>query len=477
MKTSWNYLTWTANFGVVPLFRFCALRLAPALRCLALRRASVTAVLDAMGCSSREWVKLSLMVLAFLLGDVKDLCAAPIEDLILAKGEQREVQASKLKHFSVGNKEVVATRVLGEKILIKGRQTGFSDLIVWDSNGRWSRHVYVLSKNAFLKTIQLAETLKDLDLTLDLKGPLMVVRGKVTAIETWRYLLHLRKLHHEKVVFQVEASPDLRRFMAEDVYRDLFASGFTRVACRMRFLDMECSWEGGQKTSAGEEVMTALTSRWGVKFMARESRWALSNLRIKMKLLQIERTDGQELSFGLATLKARPQDLFSNGLQKLVEDNQILLGESHVRMSTLAEPEALIRLGKANLVEVGAQIPYQNISQGQGMVIAPIDWRFAGLRVLSTLEEKGGQLTLDYEAEFTRPVQNGISGSKEKGSLLVQPGIAYKIFEIGYQADGLERHHWPGLENVPILQTLFGSRSKQRVHKRIEGYLVIEAEP
>jgi len=409
-----------------------------------------------------------------MLCSVKGVCAAPSEDIILAKGEQKELIIPGLKNFSVGNKDVVATTVRQGKLLIKGTRVGFSDVVVWDRDGRRTFQLYVLSKTSFLKTIQLTEALKDLGLTLNLKGPLMVVAGVVNRAEDWRYLQHLRLQHKDRVVFQVTAHPELRRLMAADVYRDLFAVGITQVNCQARFIDLECSFEGSRERL--KDLMEALKERWGVKFIQRDSHWARGNLRLKLKLIQIEKLDGQELNFGLAALRAKPLDLFQHGLKKLIEENQIALGESHIELSTLAEPESLVRLGKQHIIEVGAQIPYQNLAQGNGVVLAPIDWRFAGLRITTMLEERDGQLALDYETEFTRPMGQSISGSKEKSSLLLRPGESYKLFQIGYQSSGEERQNLPGLKDIPLLRVLFGSRTRSNNYKRIEGYLLVEKE-
>lgn len=466
----------TSNFGVVPLLRSAALRFAPILRCLALRLASVTPVRDAMECSLRGiLLKLSPLVVAFALCNVKGLCAATTEDIILAKGEQKEIVINGLKNFSVGNKDIISTKVHRGLLLAKGRKVGFSDLVVWDKNGRRNIQLYVLSKTSFLKTIQLSEALKDLGLTLSLKGPLMVVTGVVLTAADWRYLQHLKVQHKDRVIFQAEASPELRRLMAADVYRDLFGAGITQVACQARFLTLECTYEGSKKRA--QELLKALHERWGTKFIQRDSHWARGNLRLKLKLIQIEKLDGQELNFGLSGLKAKPLDLFQHGLKKLIEENQIALGESHIHLSTLAEPETLIRLGKEHIIEVGAQIPYQNISQANGVVMAPIDWRFAGLKITTMLEERDGQLALDYETEFTRPSGNSISGSKEKSSLILRPGETYKLFQIGYQSTGTERQNLPGLKDIPLIRVLFGSRNQSSNYKRIEGYLLVESEP
>lgn len=424
-----------------------------------------------MECS---WIlKLSPLVIVLTMGLVKEACAATSEDLILARGEQREIPVNKLKNYSIGNKDVVTTRLHGGKLLIKGRQVGFSDLVVWDKAGRRQLQVYVLSKTAFLKTIQLSEMLKDLGLTLSLKGPLMVAAGEVTTIETWRYLQHLRKLHRERVVFHVSIAPELKRHIAADIYRELFAVGIKRVACEAHFLDLECLHESGTRAQA---LMGALTERWGVKFVSRESRWARGNLRLKLKLIQVESMNGREISFGLSAFRAKPLDLFDHGLRKIIEQNEIALAENHLELSTLAEPEALVRIGMPHLIEVGAQIPFQNIRPEQGTVLAPIDWRFAGLKIQSLVTERDGELVVDYETEFTRPQESGISGSKEKSSVVVTPGQVYRLFQIGYKSQTEDFQHLPGLKEVPILRTLFGSRGSQSTYKRIEGYLLVEEE-
>jgi hypothetical protein len=109
-------------------------------------------------------------------------------------------------------------------------------------------------------------------------------------------------------------------------------------------------------------------------------------------------------------------------------------------------------------------------------VLAPIDWRFAGLKLVTLMTERDGQLALDYETEFTRPSDGGISGSKEKSSVILKPGMVYKLFQIGYQSTGEDRKHLPGLKNIPLLRVLFGSRGRQNTFKRIEGYVVVEEE-
>src|SRR5690606_28084069 len=116
------------------------------------------------------------------------------------------------------------------------------------------------------------------------------------------------------------------------------------------------------------------------------------NYRLRLKLIQLERMDGREIHLGLDKLHAKLSDLFDFGLRKLIDENHVFLSKSKMNLSSLAEPEMIVNLQTPQLIEIGAQIPYQNIAQQGSAVIAPIDWRFAGLRIKTKITESYGRL-------------------------------------------------------------------------------------
>ena len=144
-------------------------------------------------------------------------------------------------------------------------------------------------------------------------------------------------------------------------------------------------------------------------------------------------------------------------------------------LSSLAEPELIVNLNTPQLIEIGSQIPYQNIGVQGATVIAPIDWRFAGLKIKTKITESYGKLLLDYETEFSRPVDQAISGSKEISSALLEIGVPMKIFQIGFQTTTKDRKGIPLLSEIPILKHLFESKSDSKTYKQIYGYVVLEA--
>jgi hypothetical protein len=160
----------------------------------------------------------------------------------------------------------------------------------------------------------------------------------------------------------------------------------------------------------------------------------------------------------------------------MIDKNAIFLQQSQMDLSSLAEPELVVNLNTPQLIEIGSQIPYQNVGTQGATVIAPIDWRFAGLKIKTKITEAYGKMLLDYETEFSRPVDQAISGSKEISSALLEVGVPMKIFQIGFQTTSKNRQGIPIISDIPILKHLFQSKSDARTYKHIYGYVILEAE-
>jgi hypothetical protein len=477
-----NYFWWTANLGVVPLFLLAAFLLAPAALCLALRRFSVTAVLDAI-CISHDKLKLFgilkllnvtgclLFVKIFLFLPHAAYASESPKDIVLAKGEQKEIALGELTNFSVGNPEVISYRLHKGKLLVKGKKVGFTDVIVWTKNGKETFSLYVLSKQKFLKTFQLADALKNLNLEIDIKGPVMTASGTLSEFADYLYLQKIKGQFQEQVFFKIALDPLLRNHIVGQIYKKLYANGFSSVACQVDWLDILCFYEGSQN----ENLLKQLSSFYRVTFIQQDSRLKHKNYRLKLKLVQLERIDGREIHFGMDAFKTTVGDLFDFGLRKLIEDNTVFLQKSNLDLSTLAEPELVVNLSTPQLIEIGSQIPYQNISTQGATVIAPIDWRFAGLKIKTKITESFGKLLLEYETEFTRPIGQSINGNKEISSALLEVGVPMKIFQIGYQTTAKDRKGIPFLSEIPILKHLFESKSDSANYKQLYGFVELEA--
>jgi hypothetical protein len=476
--------SWIANLGVVPLFLSAAFLLAPAALCLALRRFSVTAVLEAMDISSGHTRYISnlkllnltrslLFVKMFLLIPTALFAQGSPSDIILAKGEQKELHFSGLKKFSVGNHEIISYKLMPKtgKLLVKGKKVGFTDLVIWTKAGKQVLSLYVLSKQKFLKTFQLADALRNLNLTIDIKGPIMTASGTLSDFSDFLYLQKVKGQFQDQVFFKINLGPELRNHIVGQIYKKLYANGFSSVVCQADFLDIICFYEG----SSNPDLLKQMGTYYRVSFIQQDSRFRHKNYRLKLKLIQLERMDGSEIHLGLDQLKSTVHDLFDFGLRRLIDDNMIFFNKSKMDLSTLAEPEMVVNLNTPQLIEIGSKIPYQNISVKGATVIAPITWRFAGLKISTKITESYGKLLLNYETTFSHPVDQAISGSKEVSSALLDVGIPLKIFQIGFQTTAKSRSGLPFISDIPILKHLFESKSDQKTYKQIYGYVVLEA--
>ena len=476
--------SWTANLGVVPLLRLAAFLFAPMARWCALRRFSVTAVLEAINISSRNNLNISnlkllnltrcfLIVKVFLLLPQASFAQVSPSDVILAKGEQKELSFESLKNFSVGNPDVISYKYMPKtgKLLLKGKRVGYTDLVVWKKSGKEVISIYVLSKQKFLKTFQLADALKNLNLTIDIKGPVMTASGNLSDFSDYLYLQKIKGQFQDQVFFKITLDPKLRNHIVGQVYKKLYANGFSSVTCQSDWMDILCFYEG----TTNVEFLKQLASFYRVSFIQQDSRLRHKNYRLKLKLIQLERMDGKEIHLGMDKLQASVEDLFVNGIRNLIDKNAVFLQKSQMDLSSLAEPELVVNLNTPQLVEIGSQIPYQNIGVQGSSVIAPIDWRFAGLKIKTKITESYGKLLLDYETEFSRPVAQAISGSKEVSSALLEVGVPMKIFQIGFQTTSKDRLGIPVLSEIPILKHLFESKSDTKTYKQIYGYVVLEA--
>ena len=308
-------------------------------------------------------------------------------------------------------------------------------------------------------------------MSIDIKGPVMTASGILSDFGDYLYLQKIKGQFQDQVFFKINLDPKLRNHIIAQIYKKLYSNGFSHVNCQTDWMDVMCFYEGEKN----DHLLKQLATFYRVSFVQQDSRLKHKNYRLKLKLIQLEQMDGREIHLGLDKLKSSISDLFEFGIKKLIDDNFVFLTQSKMDLSTLAEPELVVNINTPQLTEIGSQIPYQNINTQGSNVIAPIDWKFAGLRIKTKLTESYGKILLDYETEFSRPVDQAISGSKETSSALLEIGEPLKIFQIGFQTTSKGRQGIPLISNIPILKHLFESKSDQKTYKQIYGYVILEA--
>ncbi|MFW5887199.1 MAG: pilus assembly protein N-terminal domain-containing protein [Bacteriovoracia bacterium] len=396
------------------------------------------------------------------------------ETLILSKGEQKELNLSKFHRFSVGNREVITYKYISKesKFLVKGSKLGFTDLVFWKNNSKRLKtyRIYVLSKRMHLKMASLVELLETTGLDVEIKGPVIIIKGEVNNFYEYKLLKQVAKAHKDKVFFHIKLQKEFRNLLISKIYTAFYQNGFKSISCYDRGLSLICNLP---KNNLFKELKEKLQQEYFIEFI-NQSMLAKHNYIAKIKITQIERLDGKEISFGLNQIATRMEDLFNKGLTALVSNNLMILRENNLSVSTLAEPKTVLRIGHPAKIQLGSQIPYQSFS-AQG--IPNTNWQFAGLSLNLDLKEENGKLLLHYATEVTRPVKDAVSGNKESSTVSINPEIPIQLFDITMRTTVNDQGQIPILGDIPLLGKLFASQNDQVTYKKIIGHLLIETLP
>jgi hypothetical protein len=482
-----NYFcsTWILNFGVVPLFLLATFRFCPIFVFLRSLRFSVTRVLDTITqllttlsratlALPRQAVK-GFAVLLSLLGLFCQVSLAS-ETMVLAIGEHREIKALNLSHYINGNREVLSIlhQEEQETLILRGSMQGYSELILHDSNGAARRvSIYVLSKRKHLEIYELAENFTGMGLKVTPTGLGLELKGVVKTINDYRLLHRLIAQHGELLKLELSLDPALSQQIIGHIYRRAFEQFADSIACEVIEHLVECSMEDGHSLS--DPLAQEFNKEWFVRIRQRGSSYGVTNYRIKLKLVQLEQTDGRELSLGLDGLDLRYSDLFNRSMRSIIEDNRILLRDKGMSLSTLAEPETLLQLDSKATLKIGAEIPYSTAQPTSGA--SHTQWKFAGLTIELKLERRNNHYQLAYSTGFTRPDGQSVSGNRESSTLFIPLDTPIELFRINYQSIGKLESGVPWLKEIPLLGLLFSSSSNEATYKNLTGVITLERVP
>ncbi|MBL6989712.1 MAG: pilus assembly protein N-terminal domain-containing protein [Bacteriovoracaceae bacterium] len=488
-----SLFSWMANFGVVPLFLFSCFLFLPIFFNLFALLVFVTFVLETiMQLPSLSSTKVFIetrfvpkhaqsVKALFLLAWIPCLNAhlPPPQvhnrhNLIIARGEHREISVKNLLKYTIGNPQIIGHKLLKAKqvILLKGKKIGFSELVVWKKGApKEVYRIYVLAKNKHLKVLHLADVFKTIGLKVVLAGPLIVVNGKLDDFNNYRLLKKVYLQNKEYLHLKGSLDDSLRNQIIGNIYHHLFNEYIDNIRCEAKAFNIICQYPKTNPPS--NETKEFIENYYFATLVAIDDQELTSNYLVKLKILQLEQLDGEELSLGIDQLDASLNDFFEQNLQAITENNVILLRHKKVDLSSLADPEAIIQINRDAILQIGAQTPFKTQHTQNGNKVVTTIWKFAGLKIKLKLTAKGKKLSISYSIEFSRIGDQGgsIIGSKESGALTIEPNRPIQMFQIGLKTNGELTTGMPYLENIPILGSLFKSKSNQTNYKKITGII------
>ena len=481
-----NYFAaaWIANLGVVPLFLFAAFLLAPAFFFFLSLLLFVTHVLETIGklLYNRNYrrrintnnviyqipfFKLSFLprisrcvkgfFVILLLNHMLWSGNALASDFILSRGQSMSLPLPKMARFNVGNKEVLTYKLneSNKTLLIRGASLGTSEILVWNKGEEnpETYQIFVISKNQESKLLHIAQLMSSMGLKTLVDLPHLRVSGGLTSLKDYLQYKKIQAQNNELILDEVNIGPTLKKTILADIYKHFFNDYKDSIKCTLLYSEFTCLYPKNE--APGESLKKFLIEKYKVMFIEHNNQKFRKNYSFKMKIVQLEQMDGEELRLGLEQINATLGDILRVPLNLIVEKNAFLLAQKKVQMNTLAEPMGLIRPMSPAEFQIGADVPYTSASKDG---INQTQWMFAGLKVKVVMENMGDKIKINYSTELTKPSleSNGpISGNKEKSSVVIDLNSPTQLFQISLKTEALGVDQMPFLNRIPLLGELF----------------------
>ena len=498
-KTNY-FVAWIANLGVVPLFLFVAFLLAPAFFFFLNLLFVVTHVLETIRQLLSRYryndslynnfkpyflpTKRSCVKGIVILGTISLSVLIPTNSkaetiarsIVLARGQSTEIQLENMEKFNIGNKQVIGYRLeeKRKKLLLRGTQLGHTEILIWNKDRTIDTYqIFIVSKHQEAKFLNLADNLDHLGLESTILIPHIKASGELKNLA--KYLDYKKLLDQNKEIFldEVKLNSELKNKIYAQVYSSFFDDFKESISCKTEFSNISCFYPENEAPS--EFLKKHLTEKYKINLIQQNNQQFKKNYLIKIKLIQLEQLDGEELRLGLEQVSGNLGDFLTIPIEKIIQKNQILLAQKKVRMSTLAEPQSLIRPLAPTEMQIGSEIPFKNMNSHKSERVV---WKFAGLKINILLENYGDKVKINYATELTQPNSeanevSSISGNKEKSSVIIPLGRAVKIFQLSLKTQGKSTDQMPFLSAIPLLGELFKSKSSQNNYKSITGIIEV----
>ena len=394
----------------------------------------------------------------------------------MAKGQVLEISTNKVLQYVIGNKEVINVKNMkkSKKLLISAKMTGYTDLQLFKKDEKKVISIYVLSKKDHFQILEAKQNLDQLSgIKSKVKSGRLILEGEIQSTEDFFIFKSLSKENNYLNTQKLKVGSAVKNKVLSKVYREFFDNYYDQIKCSFRSLNIICYTT--PTIFKDKEFINRVKNEYGLKLHSSKTIWGQKNLKMEMRIFQIERLDGREIDFGLSEFNLSIADLvkgkFSSFREKLIN-----LNSTKYNVSTLSTPRALMRYNEELVIKIGSEIPFVTSSINGSNTT----WKFAGLKLRLTPFRLGNKANVSYTTELTRPIQVtgaqnlSINGSRQKSSVAVNLNESLQIFEIDLKTDDHRSNSMPYLSQIPILGNLFVSKSKSSTYKKIIAVLQIK---
>ncbi len=467
-----NYLSWwIENLGVVPLFLLAAFLLVPCFFLLFFLITLSCLVCDAIiftfKIRSLNFSQFTYIVKALLITAIPSFSQS---EIFMSKGEQYSIPAKSLQHFSIGNNEVISARYLKreQKLYIKGKRMGFSDILIKDRSGKKHLHLYVISKREGLKNAKILLHLKKLQIAYKTAGNKIFVTQKIGDLVTYQEVFKVINENQKEIINQTTLSKKLINTIISRVYGKFYEHHLNEYSCKVLDQKIHCKYFSLAQNKALEDE---IKKQYHIKLSHFSSNELYQNYKLTLKLFEIQRSDGREIKLGLYLLKNSLMNFIDHGAYSLIKNNQIKVQDTSYKIKTIAEPEVRLILNSKGKIRIGESTPFINQSRD----ILQTNWKDSGFIFSYHLKSQKEKLVLKYQIDSTKNQGSTISGSSIENEKYVQLNSKFKIlFDVLLRTKKFNLEAVPLVNKIPILGRVFSSKSEQRNHKYIMGIYKLE---
>ncbi|NUM88915.1 MAG: pilus assembly protein N-terminal domain-containing protein [Bdellovibrionales bacterium] len=415
--------------------------------------------------------------------------AAISQERSLAVGEQATLSISSGARFSVGNPEVIRVKAApgdsgGHWLLVTGRRAGFSDLLVMEAGAAPRREVFrVRGKREERAPLapDLAGALRGAPgVAVHSGGDGVVIQGQVQKGEHLALVDGLRDLARGRMRGSVELNALERMRLEEKIRRRLQSAGITGV--RVRGAGSRVVLEGAARTQEQKELSEVLAREVfpGAVSHVRLPFSASEVLRFRVRLLEMERSDRQQLGFRwtdtLPGVLQVQKNLLKAGFRL---DAALLALAQKGRARILSQPEIALNSDGVAELKVGGELPIRLREKN----FASVSWKPWGMGLRLEVpgvshERVRTKIQVDMTSLDTANAVDGVPALKtnqlhtvvdmELGKTLFLSGLLQA--QEGESASGV-----PGLMDIPVLGGLF--KSRDFLERRTELVVALTAEP
>ena len=390
------------------------------------------------------------------------------EVINLAKGEIKEIIWEPLTRYTIGNKEIVSVKVIKQqnKVLIKGKHLGLSDVILWGKyNQRLQIQVNIIDKRTHQKIYRISSKLEKLGLEVELIDRSLFLKGEIKNKKQYRSLIqYIQEAQKSNVTLYLE---DV--FISHELERKNFAL-FLKMIMKLNLTMLDCSPSGLRIECQEIDHATLKTSReylnknFIINWIPSQGSKAMKQFEVQLILQQFENQTGESFSLGLNRLVGNWEQILTDSPLSLIKQNNVHIEDSEYKSSTLAQPKIIGRFKVPIKVQVGQEILFnQALANG----LATQQWKFAGLDVDITLSPMAEGILVHFKNSLSQPSGDTIAKSSQSSSVIVEEGESKILFDIGFQMKKKDQSRFPGLSSIPLFGSLFKNNFSSASYKNI----------